>query len=60
MQINHDRPPRYWLRILFLEHSFVFSKTAFSKTAPSRRNMQNETTGQVAAGEAARAAPVIS
>jgi hypothetical protein len=46
--------------MLFLEHSFVFSKTAFSKTAPSRRNMQNETTGQVAASEAARAAPVIS
>jgi hypothetical protein len=52
VQIGHDEVSTASIEdALFLfEHSFVFA---------SRRNIQNETTGQVAAGEVARAASVI-
>jgi hypothetical protein len=40
--------------------SAIFNRRLLSLQTSSRRNMQNETTGQVVAGEAARVALVIS
>jgi hypothetical protein len=58
MQVDHAASP---LRFLPFKHHFAFEETQLRAPGePLRRNMQNETTGQVASGEAARVASVIS